>query len=326
MKRIQYIYILITAVLVLAGCSKEDLPNYNLTDNEIAISYSTKRYKLDDGTRSGEFRSTDEGSQAERDIDNLYILLFKSDGTVEKFYVDDNFTDGEWLKTGTNATKPYVKLKLAPGVAAERNVHVVANVSAALKAKLDANTLKTEANLKDVFDELNTSWSPTLKTPILMSGSASHDFTVKKELESVELVRVLAKVELEITLPDHHKSTAESDYKYQFINFDKNTYVLKPEPKKVSAAGDLISSPNWQAWTASGDVTTFTKGSDNKVEKLTLVTYLNEVEDAGTMIEIQLPHTDGGLLPPPEFGPETFKLPLPDKVERNHWYKYDIEL
>ncbi|WP_394358364.1 hypothetical protein, partial [Porphyromonas gulae] len=29
---------------------------------------------------------------------------------------------------------------------------------------------------------------------------------------------------------------------------------------------------------------------------------------------------------PPEFGPELYRLPLPEKVLRNHWYKYEVEI
>jgi hypothetical protein len=35
---------------------------------------------------------------------------------------------------------------------------------------------------------------------------------------------------------------------------------------------------------------------------------------------------DDGPLPPPEFGPELYRLPLPEKIERNNWYRYDIEI
>ncbi|PVZ04547.1 hypothetical protein C7382_1322, partial [Porphyromonas loveana] len=33
-----------------------------------------------------------------------------------------------------------------------------------------------------------------------------------------------------------------------------------------------------------------------------------------------------GNLPPPEFGPELYRLPLPEKVIRNNWYKYDLTI
>ncbi len=69
-----------------------------------------------------------------------------------------------------------------------------------------------------------------------------------------------------------------------------------------------------------------TKDETGNVPALQLITYLNERTKAGASIEISIPYIDGGILPPPEFGDEVYKLQLPAKIERNNWYVYDVEI
>jgi hypothetical protein len=98
-------------------------------------------------------------------------------------------------------------------------------------------------------------------------------------------------------------------------------YVIKPSVK----TDNLVSSSTWNAWTATGTVTSYTLVG-GKVTGLTLTTYLNERDAAGSAIEISLPFMGSGPLPPPEFGDESYTLKLPAKVERNHWYIYDVAI
>ncbi|KKC51911.1 major fimbrial subunit protein (FimA), partial [Porphyromonas gulae] len=125
-------------------------------------------------------------------------------------------------------------------------------------------------------------------------------------------------------------------HKYRYVNFDKDTYVVKPTTKP----DNLISSANgvwpqitdWTVWGASLNAspapdagTDYTLDANGKVTALRIITYLNERDSKGAIVEIALPRVDDGTLPPPEFGPELYRLPLPDKILRNNWYKYDIE-
>ncbi len=112
-----------------------------------------------------------------------------------------------------------------------------------------------------------------------------------------------------------------TQYKYRLIDFDKNTYVLK----QILKTDNLVSSLAWINWNDA--ITSYTLDGNGKVTNLTLITYLNERDNAGTSIDLSLPYFDGGFLPPPEFGgDETYKLQLPAKIERNNWYVYDVEI
>lgn len=153
-----------------------------------------------------------------------------------------------------------------------------------------------------------------------MSGNATHNFVTNRILSSVPLTRALAKIELNVTLPAKHQDADASHYRYNFIDFDKNTYVLKPTAK----TDELVTS-GWQAWQAASTVSSYTL-TGGKVANLKVITYINERDNPGSYIDIQLPYNPGGPLPPPEFGDETFKLPLPSEIKRNHWYKFDVTL
>ena len=56
------------------------------------------------------------------------------------------------------------------------------------------------------------------------------------------------------------------------------------------------------------------------------ITYLNERDSKGATVEVALPRVDDGIFSSFEFGPELYRLPLPDKILRNHWYKYEVEI
>ncbi len=239
--------------------------------------------------------------------------------SFNKYYIESpNFTGGSW-----NSTDNKVSLNLTQAEAGTRNVYIVANCSG-LKEKLDQ--VKLLSDLQNVFQTNEMPWSTILKTPILMSGNKTHNFNENYQLNNVKLIRAVAKVQLNVNLTSVHQGKPSSgednsdQYKYKFINFDKDTYVLKP----TSKPDNLTSSSAWVSW--NDDITSYTLDADGKVTKLTLTTYLNERDNAGTSIELSLPYFDGGFLPPPEFGDETYKLQLPTKIERNHWYKYDIHI
>lgn len=132
-------------------------------------------------------------------------------------------------------------------------------------------------------------------------------------------------MQLNIKLSSLHQdfpisSEGITQYKYKLINFDKSTYVQKP----TSKINDLTSLSTWASW--NDHITSYTLDNTGKVTRLTLTTYLNESENAQAIIELSLPYVDGGFLPPPEFGDETYKLQLPAKIVRNHWYVYNIEI
>ena len=189
-----------------------------------------------------------------------------------------------------------------------------------------------------------------------MSGfKGEHDFIEKRILgdgidEPVHLIRALAKVELNIELKTEHQSkpivregdfsdpyatlTDKPQYHYAFLNFDKNTLVVNPAT--VTKQSDLtapdamvdlysLDESSWVVWNTLG---TYMQESDEKVTALKLVTYINERdEEAGrplSSIGISMPYE--GDYPPPQFGPDITQIFLPDKIKRNHWYVYDVEL
>ena len=309
MRKVNYIYLILFTALLFVACSSDDMPEKS-SDNKVELSYAISNFDISGVTT----RATDVGSAAEQQVDNLYLFLFDMTGANSiTYYVDNSFSDGTWNKAGENIT-----LKLTQAEAGERRVYVLANVSAALQTALSGVTTLTQ--LQAALETTDTPWSPTLVTPILMSGNATHNFVNNRKLSSVPLIRALAKIELNVTLPTKHQDADASHYKYNFIDFDKNTYVLKPAAKT-----DELATSGWQPWQESSVFSSYTKGGDSKIRSLKVVTYINERDNAGSYIDIQLPY-NAGPLPPPEFGDDTFKLPLPSKIERNHWYKFDVTL
>lgn len=295
------------------ACSTDD----NLIEGNNGIELSIQVNNFTRGTLQ---TSTDNGSASEQTIENLYIFLFPTSGTqtIKSYYISSaSFIGGSW-----NNLQNKVLLNLTQSEAGNRDVYIVANCSN-IKTLLDG--VSTIAGLYLVLKKNNTPWTPTLDTPILMEGNKIHNFNSNYQLNNIPLLRTIAKVQLNVTLTSKHQGTLLSNegipqYKYKFIDFDKNTYVLKP----VLKPDDLVSSPAWLNW--NDIVTSCTRDGNGKVTSLSLTTYLNERDNAGTAIELSLPYFDGGLLPPPEFGDETYKLQLPAKIERNNWYIYNVEI
>ncbi len=344
MRKIKYIYLLLISSIILAACSKDDIPgSIDLAKDEIAIRYGQKSY-VSVGTRNINASIDDE-----EQIDNIYILMAKSDLNdnwidIKRYYTgspdgDATFSKGQW-----SSSEEKVIIKLTQSQAGERDVYVIANISTAMKTALDGVNSLTD--LQGILESKSQPWSGTddtnnLKHPILMSGMKSHDFSVETGNRvlgdnattnlPVQLVRAFAKVELNVKLPSKHQSTNPADYKYNFVDFDKNTYVLENTTKAIDAAstGNYTVTPVvWVNFSVDGSdqVSSYVKNSSGKITELKIVTYINETTDANSYIELQLPYNDDGLLPPPEFGPETFILPRQGEIKRNHWYKFDIEL
>ena len=327
------LYVAFLANLIFAACTSEDIPIEKQDDKSIEIFLSVSNFQVSN-TTSRSTRSTHAGSDAEKQIDNLYLFLFDSEGSVEKYNVTSPaFTDGIW-----NATDAKITLNLTQMSAATRNVYVVANYPTSMLSALNAVT--TITGLQAVVHNENTPWSSTMATPILMSGNVNgHNFITNRQLDNVPLTRAVAKLELNVKLKTERQSTPTimegvlgnqtevHQYKYQFVDFDKNTYVLKPTTK----ANDLTSFTGWENIAGtSGDVASYIL-TDGVVTGLKLTTYINERDVFDTThprsaVELSLPFISGGPLPPPEFGDEIYKLPLPATIERNTWYVYDIEI
>lgn len=357
MTKIKYIYLLLISAILFGACSKDDMSGgIEVSDDEVAISYSLKKYVqvVTSGNSSksaSETRNINIEAGDEEKIDNLYIIMFDattSGAAPIKYFVDNTFpaVDGEWNQ-GAN---PSVKLKKTQAQVGNRNVYVIANVTPALRSALNASTLTTIADLEAVYAQYSNPWSEGLtpvlvtggnKYPILMSGNESHNFSTNPVLNKVTLVRALAKVELNVKLPAKHQAAQTylsngvelPNYQYNFVDFDKNTYVLentsKPANQKASTGNSANTPATWVPFSAIGTDHVSSYEVDNVsglVTNLKIVTYINETTNANSYIEIQLPYEDGGFLPPPEFGPETFILPRQGKIERNHWYIYDVEL
>lgn len=311
------IYIIGFLSLLLTACSSDDIPvGDNFDTKNITLSFQVNSFV------KGSLKSaTDNGSIDEQAIENLYVFLFPTSGTqsFKSYYISSvSFTGGSWSSTDNK-----VLLNLTQGEAGNRDVYVVANCSG-IKTSLDG--VSTIAELHAALQSNETPWSAMLTTPILMSGNKTHNFNTNYQLNNVLLIRAVAKVQLNVTLTSVHQGKPLSGeggsdhYKYKFINFDKDTYVLKP----TSKPDNLTSSSAWVSWNDA--ITSYTLDSSGKVISLTLTTYLNERDNTGASIELSLPYFDGGFLPPPEFGDETYKLQLPAKIERNNWYVYDVEV
>lgn len=307
----------ITGLLVLV------LTGYLSCDNTIGNDINNEKIELT--IRVNNFiketlkDSSFEDSPTEQTIEDLYVFLFPTSDTqlFKSYYISSaNFARGYW-----NSTDKKIVLDLSMSEAGKRDVYVVANCSA-LKTTLDEVISKTE--LQAIFQSNDTPWSTTLSTPILMSGSRTHSFNKINQLNSLELVRATAKIQLNVTLKTEHQETLLStegttQYKYRLIGFNKDTYVLSP----VSKIDNQIGSSAWINW---GDaLTSYTSDSTGKLISLTLITYLNEGDNTEAVIEVNVPNFFGGALPPPELT-HTYKLKLPKKIERNHWYIYNIEI
>lgn len=310
MKRTTYVILLLS--IIFTACSGEDPIPASKEDNKIVLSFSVNNYT------TNITKSTSIGSEDEQKINDLYIFLFPTVATqslIKYYTTSSSFGGGTWDKAGNK-----ILLDITQAEVGNRNVYIVTN-SSAIKTDLDNVTSLTQ--LQGALQTISQPWSANINTPLLMSGNKTHDFNDNYQLNSISLIRCMAKLQLNIKLSPEHQTTpsATNEYKYKLINFDKNTYVLKPDTKP----DNLVSSADWTLWDAAGALTSYSL-TNGKVTSLSLTTYLNERTNAGTAIEVSLPYESGGVLPPPEFGNETYKLSLPTAIERNHWYIYDIEI
>lgn len=312
MKKIIYVTFFLS--LFFVACSNEETPEPGFDNNNIELSLTVNNY-IKNITKA-----ESDGTEEEQTVNDLYVFLFPTTGsqTLIKYYISGvTFTGGSW-----NSSTKKVSLNLTQAEAGNRNVYIVANCST-IKTNLDG--VSAIEDLQAIWQTVNNPWSANITTPLLMSGNKTHDFNTNYQLNNVSLVRALAKVQLNVKLSAQHYSTpvvdSKAQYSYKYIDFDKNTYVFKPSTK----TDNLVSSNDWTAWSATGSVSSYTLDQGN-VTNLTLITYINERDNASSAIEIKLPYQATGPLPPPEFGDETYKLLLPSKIERNHWYVYDVEI
>ncbi len=327
------LYITLVSSLLLAACSKENGIDPVLDDRPIELSF-----RVDDFIHGG-LRATDDGSDAEQAVTNLYLFLFDNTGANPvKYYIDAaTFTGGTY-----SASDKKITLDMTQAEAGTRQVYIVANC-AGLEAQLDG--VATVTGLQDVYREIAQPWSTNINTPILMTGNTTHNFiTQGYQLNSLHLTRAVAKIELNVTLtsgfqvvPAIDSGDNLAEYRYRYVDFDTRTYVEKPGTKPdhlASSSEDAWpETGNWTPWGALLNGSTppdtgagYILDGDGKVTGLKLITYLNERDEAGAAVEIELPRVDDGPLPPPEFGPELYRLLLPEKIERNNWYRYDIEI
>lgn len=338
------LYITLLSGLLFAGCSKDNGMEPVLNDRGITLSFSVDDFIRGAGLKGKSadrktLRATGDGSAAEQAVTNLYLFLFDNTGANPISY----YIDGATFSGGTySAAEKKIILDMTQAEAGARQVHIVANC-ADLKTQLDAVT--TVAGLQSVFRSTPQPWSTNIEAPILMSGNATHDFIEQGyQLNSVPLIRTVAKIELNVRLTSGFQVDPTIsggnlvEYRYRYADFDTRTYVEKPMPAKPdnlasSSADAWPNTDSWTPWGASLNDSTppdtgagYTLDDDGKVTGLKLITYLNERDEPGAVVEIELPRVDDGPLPPPEFGPELYMLPLPEKIERNNWYRYDIEI
>lgn len=314
-KNIAYIQIILLSGLFLFACSSNnDIPE----GESVEISFRVDNFLKENVNRDGT-RTTDVGTTEEQRIENVFVFLFDETGENPiKYFITATPSEGGSLVVAQKK----ITVNKRPAEVGKRLVHIVANC-ADLQTVLNAVTNLDE--LATVIKNTAQPWSPNITTPLMMYGAATavHDFTVNPTLSSVPLTRTIAKLELNIKLTAERQSkpvvNGVAQYRYQLINFDTNTYVIKPDTKPANFA----SFTNWKNWSDKGDFESYTLNNIGKVTTLKLITYLNETDVAGTALKMIIPF--GGTLPPPQFGDDSYTLDLP-LIARNHWYKYDIEI
>lgn len=344
MKRILYISLL--AVLLFPACTSEEVPGEDTGSENIELLFSVSNYRV--SVTQASTRATDAGNSYEQAINDLYLFLFPGSGNtnpVRKYYIDGTGVTrigGAGSFGSYDADLKKVSLNLTKAEAGNREVYIVANTAGNTTLQTDLNGVASISDLQTVLSTTATPWSPSLVTPILMSGSTSHDFMAERVLgtgaignEPLPLVRALAKIELNITLKDEHKSGNIADYKYKYTNFHKETNVIKKatstgtDKYASSSASDWPITTDWTPWGSALDpqgIGSTHTAPEGVVTTLKLVTYVNERDNAGAAIEIEVPYNGSGPLPPPEFGPELYKLEFPEGIQRNYWYVHHIEI
>ena len=318
MNKLLYIYLF--ATLILSACSPEEIPdNEPKGDKQIELKLSVKSFEGESLTRAG-FDATAEENQ----IDNLYLFI-QSGTTLHKYYIAaPSFTGGSWVQADNK-----IILALSQAEASTADVYVVANISASTKTTLDAVT--SIANLKSTSVTTATPWTSSISTPLIMSGEKlAHNFVTTPILNAVPLYRAVAKLDIEVTLSEQYQSTPTvtnpytneviDQYKYQLLNFNQNTFLLNSATNPESLTGTT-------GWTTIGDnISSHSTSNDDKVNKLTFTTYLNDrVSGEPTTINVLLPFWDNGM-PPPQFIEDGYPIKLPAKIERNHYYKVKVNM
>ncbi len=317
-KNILYI-ILVLGVLFSACTENKDAMHNN---DKVELSFYVDNYKQ-------HAPGTHIGTNEEYEIEDLYLFFFPktTDQTLIKHYLNStNFIGVSWNDVDDKIALDYTQIEIG-----NRAVYLVANC-ANIKTELDAVT--SISDLEDILVNTTNPWSDNLTTPIMMVGNVDHNFNSNHQLDYIPLTRTIAKLQLNITLSEKHQApitrvegssvegfTDVSQYQYQFVDFDKATYLLKPLSKP-----DNLQSSAWTDWEDSPEIVNYDTDASGNIISMTLTTYLNERDNAGAKVELSLPYNPGGLLPPPEFGDDNFTLPLPDKIVRNTLYVYDIEI
>lgn len=326
------LYILLATGLFFSSCSVKEKCEQPTGNAPVEISFAVEDFVSVSG-----LRATDDGSAAEQRVNNLYLLMFDNSGANPfRYYITGaTFTGGTY-----NSAAKKITLAKTQAEAANRKVYLIANIDTPTKSALDGIT--TEAALKNYYKDTAQPWGTNIVAPLCMVGYKAHNFAATPasyQLKTIPLQRAVAKVELNIKLTKQFQvaptevSGALKEYRFRYVNFDRCTYFVKPATKPStlvsSTANEWPNVAQWIAWgntLGASEVGTSYTLTSGKVSSLKIVTYLNEQDNAAAKIEIALPRVDEGPLPPPEFGPEKYILPLPKKVERNKWYKYDIEI
>lgn len=340
MQKKYFILIMVIAGLLFASCTKD-----NVSENpvQVVIAFAPENYTdaaVFGNSRAATTRTT--ATAEEMKLTNAYIILFDNAGANPlKYYIEPgtNETDFQWIWGANTPTTQWARLKFYPknnsGVymtAAElgtRKIYLFANVNNALKTTLDGIATET-ALISNHVVYTGEPWSIT--TPLLMEGFATHNFENEGAVTAtIPLRRAVAKLEIDITLAGSYQSTVTNDYKYRYLQFGNQSYLLEHALPQV--LGQVVNNPaNGTSWNNIPAISLITNGG-GKVTGIKLITYINEYKNSTTKdirpkVEIQLPYNDGGFLPPPEFGEEgdTYVLQLPIEVKRNHYYSYSVEV
>lgn len=292
----------ITSIILLGclffSCAQDEIPT-NPNDTRVEILLSVSHYTKSGAAMDGKI---DQGTPEERKIRNIYLFLFSDTKPLQTYFISGSiFKGGTWSESDEK-----IGLDLTPEMVGKRMVYMVANCDA-VKERLAA--VKTPADLEKIMVASATPWSPQLATPLLMVGSYEHDFSLQYQLKHIALERAVAKLKIAVTLPAA-QLPVEGAYKYRFVNFNPNTTLLREEGEPAN-----LTYSEWFSVTPENGI-------------FSIETYLNENKAVGdenrTRVEILLPEETGGLLPPPEFGDEIYRLLLPEQVERNTLYQYAI--
>ena len=182
----------------MSACSEDE----NFDENETSHKQVELSFQIKNFDRSTLKTSTGEASVDEEIIENLYVFLFptSSQQSLKKYEITNSaFGGGVWKNTDNK-----LLLNLTQAEAGKRDIYIIANYSYAIKTALDkVNTLE---DLRTILLSNEMPWSTTLASPILMSGNTTHDFRANYQLNSIALIRALAKVQLNIKLSESHQT------------------------------------------------------------------------------------------------------------------------